>query len=121
MIKPIKAELFQEKDALSGKTIFEVQLPKAFPSKTAILEKLHTDSEENLEFQMLNGEILLFTQGKDIKSANGKVIKTDKNNIIVWPEDQVIFEFKINSNNRGGKSLLPFYLEEEEKNKDKKE
>jgi len=119
VIKPIKAELFQEDNVLSGKTIFEVQLPKAFPSKTAILEKLHTDGEENFEFKIINGEIFLFTHDKNIKSANGKVIKTEKNNIAIWPKDQVVFEFTIDKNSYGGKTLLPFYLEDKKIKKEK--
>ncbi|MFH1777226.1 MAG: hypothetical protein ABH952_06700 [Candidatus Omnitrophota bacterium] len=121
VIEPIKAELFQEGEVLSGKEIFVVQLPKAFPSKIAILERLHAEGDlnENLEFQILNGEIFLFTHDKKIKSTNGKIVKTNKNNIIVWPEDQIVFEFSI-SNNQGGKSLLPFYLKEKER-KEKKE
>ena len=122
VIKPVEAKLFQEDEALSGKEILQVQQPKAFPSKTAILERLHNegDSIADLKFQILNGEILLFTHANKIKSANGKIIRTDKNNIVVWPEEQIEFRFTIYSNNQGGKSLLPFYLEEkklEEKNK----
>ncbi|MCP4650770.1 MAG: hypothetical protein GY853_11935 [PVC group bacterium] len=120
VIKPIKAELFQEDEALSGRTTFEVQLPKAFPSKTAILEKLHEEGEEKFEFKILSGEIFLFTQNRNIRSTNGKVIKTAKNNIVVWPGDQIMFEFTVDSDNGGGKSLLPFYLEEK-KQKEKKE
>ena len=115
VIKPIKAELFQEGDVLSGKEVLKVQLPKAFPSKVAILERLHADGDLNdqLKLQALNSEIFLYAGNNEIKSTNGKVIKTDKNNMIVWPEDQTEFEFTLESDTKGGKSLLPFYLEEQ--------
>ncbi|MDP3980714.1 MAG: hypothetical protein Q8Q33_04795, partial [Chlamydiota bacterium] len=105
VIKPIKAELFQEGDVLSGKQTVEVQLPKAFPSKAAILEKLFADGDldENLEFQVINDETFLFAHGKKIKSTNGKMIKTAKNNIVVWPEDQIVFKFSVISYNQEGK------------------
>jgi hypothetical protein len=121
VIKPIKAELFQDGEVLSGKEIFEVQSPKAFPSKKVLLEKLHADQDESLQFQIINNEIFLFsTRGKEIESSNGKIIKTEKNSIVVWPEDQLVFEFTLNSKSSGGKSLLPFYLKEKEI-KEKKE
>lgn len=120
VIKPIKAELFQDGEVLSGKEIFKVQLPKAFPSKKVLLEKLHADQDEGLQFQIINGEIFLFASNKTIESSNGKIIKTEKSDIIVWPEEQVIFEFTLNKNSTGGKSLLPFYLKEKEI-KEKKE
>lgn len=113
VIRPIKAELFQEDNKLSGKQIFKIRLPKAFPSKTAIFERIHADGVvDGLKFQILNEEIFLFAYGKKIKSANGKIINTSKNNIIVWPKDQTKFDFTIDEINPGGTSLLPFYLEE---------
>jgi hypothetical protein len=120
VIKPIKAELFQDGDVLSGKEIFKVQLPKAFPSKKVLLQKLQEDPDEDkriegLEFQTINNEIFLFiSSGIEIEASNGKIIKTEKNNIIVWPEDQNIFEFTLNGENDEGKSLLPFYLKEKD-------
>lgn len=120
VIKPVKAELFQDGDVLSGKELFEVQLPKAFPSKQVLLEKLHEDPDEDkrikgLEFQTINNEIFLFLQsGAEIEASNGKIIKTEKNNIIVWPEDQIIFEFTLNAEVNGGNSLLPYYLKEKD-------
>jgi hypothetical protein len=115
VIKPIKAELFQDGNVLSGKGIFEVQLPKAFPSKKALLEKLDVAPDEELEFLIINKEIFLFfSSGTEIEASNGKIIKTEKNNIIVWPEDQIVFEFTLNTEINGGKSLLPFYLKEKD-------
>ena len=120
VIKPVKAKLFQDGDVLSGKEIYEVQLPKAFPSKKALLERLHEDPDEEkrlkgLEFQTINQEIFLFLQrGIEIEASNGKIIKTEKNNIIVWPEDQTTFEFTLYTKSTGGKSLLPFYLKEKD-------
>ena len=124
VIKPIKAELFQDGDVLSGKEFFEVQLPKAFPSKQVLLEKLVEDPDEDkriagLEFQTINNEIFLFIpSGIEIEASNGKIIKTEKNNIIVWPEDQIIFELTLNTEVNGGKSLLPYYLKEKMKEKE---
>lgn len=118
VIKPIKAELFQDGNVLSGKEVFKVQIPKAFPSKEVLLEKLHADEDkglEGLEFQTINEEIFLFLPSDaEIEASNGKIIKTEKNNIIVWPEDQIIFEFTLNTEVNSGKSLLPFYLKEKD-------
>jgi uncharacterized protein YceK len=112
VIKPVKAELFKDGEVLSGKEIFEVQSPKAFPSKEALLEKLHAGQDESLHFQTINNEIFLFSNSKEIESSNGRIIKTDKNNIVVWPEDQLVFEFTLHSKSSDGKTLLPFYLKE---------
>ena len=113
VIKSIKAELFQDGEVLSGKEIFEVQSPKAFPSKKVLLEKLQGD-QDKIQFKIINNEIFLFSGSKEIGSSNGKIIKTEKNNIVVWPEDQLVFEFTLNDKSSGGKSLLPFYLKEKE-------
>ncbi len=117
VIKPITAELFQEENVLSGREVFEVQAPKAFPSKTAILERLHKDGNEEFEFKILNGEIFMFVNSGKIKTANGDIIKTEKNYMVVWPEEQVVFEFVIDKGGNRGESLLPFYLKEKEMEK----
>jgi hypothetical protein len=114
VIKPVKAELFQDGDVVSGKEIFEVQSPKAFPSKDVLLEKLLSGQDEGVHFQKINNEIFMFADSREIESSNGKIIKTANNYIVVWPEDQILFEFTLNNKRSGGKSLLPFYLKDKE-------
>ncbi|EKD26123.1 MAG: hypothetical protein ACD_79C01355G0004 [uncultured bacterium] len=116
VIKPVKAEIYEENGVLCGKETFQVQLPKAFPSKSAIFEKIHGDNTQELDFKLINGEIYLFCGSKEVESTNGEILKTDKNNIVVWPEEQTVFEFTVNNNNIGGESLLPFYRKEKELN-----
>jgi hypothetical protein len=114
VIKPVRTELFQENDGLSGKEIFEVQSPKAFPSKTAIFERLHPDKEKDMafEFKNIGGEIFLFTKYHRIESANGEIVKTKQNHMVAWPLDQTVFEFTVIRDTKPGESLLPFYLKE---------
>ena len=114
VIKPVRVELFQDGEALSGRETFAVQQPKAFPSKTALLEQLHKDGELGLEFRVINGEIFLFSGNKNITSSSGKKIVTERNCLIVWPEDAVVFDFSVPEEKAGGTSLLPFFLAEQD-------
>lgn len=115
VIKPVKAELFQENNWLSGKEILKVQSPKAFPSVETILSWLHKDEQTpaDFDFKTINGDIFLFLpKNKPVRSANGKIIATEGNNIIVWPGNQTVYEFSVKSGCYGT-TLLPFYLEEQ--------
>ena len=114
VIKPVRAELFQDGDVLSGKEIFAVQAPKAFPSKTAVLERLHADDDLGLEFLVIQGEIFLFSSNKNISSSTGRKILTEKNGLIVWPEEALVFDFSLPAEQSGGTSLLPFLQAEKE-------
>jgi hypothetical protein len=114
IIEPIHSELFKENNILSGKEKLIVKLPKAFPSVSEILKRLHSEDnyESNLDFRIINGELFLFLpKDKKIESTNGKILESNGNNIIAWSNEQYIYEFtiKITSN---GKSLLPFYLKD---------
>jgi len=119
-------ELFQEDDALSGKMKVKVNCPKCFPSKQAALEYLHKGTvgltslkEKESDFRTINNEIFFFVpSGTEIVATNGKVLKTSYNNIIVWQEEQKVFEYQAReAKESGGKSLLPFYLKEQETQK----
>jgi len=114
VIKPVRAELFQEGETLSGRETFMVQLHKAFPSKAAILERLHADTDQDLKFLAIKEEIFLVSGNKDIASSSGKKIVTEKNCFIVWPQEAVVFDFSLPEGTLGGTSLLPFYLSEQE-------
>ena len=111
VIQPVKSLLYQDGDVLSGKEMFKVQLPKAFPSKTAILELLHSDQNEDFKFHVVNDEIFMFAGKKKIEASNGRIIETEENNIIVWPVRQEQFEFTLIPHYGKGESLLPFFLE----------
>ncbi len=115
VIKPVRAELFQEGEVLSGRETFTVQSPKAFPSKVAILERLLADTDQDLEFLAIKGEIFLVSGNKNITSSSGKKIVTEKNCFIVWPQEAVVFDFSLPEGPSGGTSLLSFYLSEKEK------
>jgi len=115
-------ELFQEEDSLSGKVKIKVHCPKCFPSKQIILEYLHregvgfTDLKKG-KFETINDEFFFFIpSGTEIVSANGKIIETNNNKMIVWTEKQEVFEYHIQESDKSrGKSLLSFYLQENEK------
>jgi hypothetical protein len=107
-------KIFQEGDALSGTSIYQVQCPKCFPSRLDILKLLYDDGrwEEN------NNEIFLIVSNNiHLVSTNGTLVRTRKNTIGVWPSDTKSFEFDISEDNTGDVSLLNKYLSE---NKEKK-
>lgn len=114
VIKPVGAELFQDGEVLSGRETFAVQSPKAFPSKAAILECLHADDNQEMEFRAIKGEIFLFSGNRNMTSSSGKTIVTEKNCVIVWPQEAVVFDFTVPQENSGGTSLLPFFLSEKD-------
>lgn len=124
VVELLTKKLFQEDDALSEIMKIKVNCPKCFPSKMTILEYLHkegvyfTDLKES-KFETINREIFFFIpSGMNILSTNGALIETNNSKIIVWSEDQEIFEYHIQESDQSrGKSLLPFYLKEIEKKK----
>jgi len=115
VVKPVKAELFQEEKVLSGKKVLEVQLPKAFPSKTALLERLLGNENEAFLIKTINDEIFLFTGSMEVLSANGTILKSPGNNMVVWPADKALFEFTVDQGDVAGESLLPLFLDNENK------
>lgn len=103
-------ELFQEGDVLSAKAVYQVHCPRCFPSTAELLAMLNHD---DLDVDVINGELfLMFPTGTLLTSANGQIIKTEKNTIVVWPESASIFEYTVNDQSKGGVSLLERHLQE---------
>jgi len=112
----ITKELFEENSVLSGRGIIMVKCPKCFPSKAAILSMLLDEKEWRCE--IINDELFLFALGgKEIVSANAKIVKTKSNQIVIWPKDAKKFEFVYRETGKSaGKSisLLPYYQKEKD-------
>jgi hypothetical protein len=101
-------ELFQENKHLSGRKTVRIKCPKCFPAKDMVLSFLH---EKEWRFETINDEIILFSPpGKKVVSANGKILQTQKNSMVVWPVETTRFSYTIEDKNFGGDSLLSFYL-----------
>jgi hypothetical protein len=102
-------KLFQEGDALSGTAVYQVQCPKCFPSKLDLLKLLYSDGR----WEVINDEIyLILPADTPLVSTNGKLIKTAKSKICVWPADTKKFEYTISSGESKGESLLGQFLSE---------
>lgn len=116
LIPSVSRELFQEDAVLSGREIFQVRCPECFPAKSSLLQEIIAAEEAKIE--TINNEILIFFSKEAVKnvSSNGKVLETDSNFIVGWPEDAERFELKIESlkdeAEENVKSFLPLYLEE---------
>lgn len=120
VIENVSRGLFAEDKVLSGKKVYKVKCPACFPSKAALLTMLHSKEDEKGEwhFEAVNDETLLvIPSGKKVVATNGTLLKTPNNNVIVWPSNTVTFEYRVDNSQVGGESLLPFYLQENKKEK----
>jgi hypothetical protein len=88
-------ELFQEGNVLSGKVKLKLRCPACFRSQYNLLEFLVGDGMENVDSIEASSEEIFFFVSEDweVVSTNGKIIKTDKTTLIVWPHTEDIFEF----------------------------
>lgn len=115
VVEDISKELFEENNVLCARKLQKVKCPKCFPSKAAILSFLH---DKDWRFEMINDEVILFLPGdKKIISTNGEKLTTQKNSLIVWPNETTKFEYGISEQASGGASLLPYYLKEKSEKK----
>ena len=115
VVEEITKELFEENGVLSGRGIIRVKCPKCFPSKAAILS-MFFDDEKEWRFQIINEELFLFVlSGKEIVSANAKIVKTKSNQIVIWPKDAKKIEFVYRETGKFvGDPLLPYYQKEKD-------
>jgi hypothetical protein len=108
-LEGVKAELFEENGALSGRIFLRVKSIESFSSKAAVLAKLFENRAE-----MIDGEIFLFIPIREmiITSSNAEILKTKSTQILVWPENTVRFEICFAGEGQKEKTLLPYYLKE---------
>lgn len=101
--------IFPKNDLLSGQAVYQVQCPKCFPSKIDVLKMLYSDGR----WEFMNDEIVLVLPSNiPLVFSNGKLFKTEKNTLSVWPAGTTEFEFSISSDQVEGVSLLGKYQEE---------
>jgi len=110
VVEDISKGLFEENKVLCARTIQKVKCPKCFPSKAAILSYVH---DKKWRFELINEEVVLFLpSGNKIISTNGQKVTTQKNSLIIWPQETRNFQYVVTEEWSGGTSLLPYYLEE---------
>ncbi|MEX0321249.1 MAG: hypothetical protein AB3N63_03780 [Puniceicoccaceae bacterium] len=113
----INRELYQDGDVLSGRITWRVRCPDCFPGVIDVMRYLHKGEEKSYRFEDIRGDMFLFLpKGRRVIETNGEVLETSKNWVIVWPGDAELIEFTIRGEHTGGKSLLPFFLNDEELN-----
>ncbi|MBI5883339.1 MAG: hypothetical protein HZB91_09580 [Elusimicrobia bacterium] len=107
-------ELFREGDHLSGRVRFKLLCPEGNCDKAGVLSKIldcGTDCWSRRE------EVILFMDDADTVRSNGKVLRSKKNRIVVWPLEAEVFTLESRgmdeSCGRGKKcrSLLPYWAE----------
>lgn len=105
-------ELFREGDDLSGRVRFKIMCPEGKCAKEVVLGKV-LDSGEDCWAR--RGEVILLAEDKGHIKTNGKVLRSRKNHIVVWPAEAEVFSLAIRdmyeSCERSKKcaSLLPFW------------
>jgi hypothetical protein len=108
-------ELFREGDHLSGRVRFNILCPEGICDKADILRKTldcGTDCWQRRE------EVFLFMDDADTVRSNGKVLRSKKNRIAVWPLEAEVFTLESRGmdescgHDKKRISLLPFWLKD---------
>lgn len=124
VVKKQYTELFEKDGVLCGRQSHVVGCPKCFPSKVDVLAYVEKDAWHSGRYEEINGEIILFLPGgKKTLWSNGRIIETNRNTLIVWEAETNRFEYLVRETspqNTGGEPLLPFFLKEQDAEKQKK-